>query len=69
MCTLDLPRFHPLLSILQGHVTLIGFQFHQVHSSFATFVIVPTQLRHIIMMHVAFFYNIAQKASLYHQYI
>ena len=34
------------------HVTLIGFRFWQVHSSFATLVVVPTQPGHKIVLEV-----------------
>ncbi len=50
MRTLDPPRFYcgrrrfrEFELLLDCHVTLIGFRFRQVHSSFATFVVPPTQ--------------------------
>ncbi len=35
---------------VQCHVTLIGLRFRQVHSSFATFVVAPTQRGHTIII-------------------
>ena len=51
MRTLDPPHFYCGRQHLSYycHVTLIGFRFRQVHSSFATFVVVRTQRGHTIM--------------------
>ncbi len=48
MRTLDPPRFYCGRQRLSYycHVTLIGLRFRQVHSSFATFVVAPTQRGH-----------------------
>ncbi len=50
MRTLDSPHFYCGCRRLSYycHVTLIGFRFRQVHSSFATFVVAPTQRGHTI---------------------
>ncbi len=49
--TLDPPHFYCGRQCFRAfkllcHVTLIGFRFHQVYSSFATFVVMPTQHGH-----------------------
>ncbi len=55
MRTLDPPRFYCgrrrfRAFELYCHVTLIGLRFRQVHSSFATFVVAPTQRGHTIVI-------------------